>query len=387
MTDWQFREAREAAALDRFWDRVSASDASAASTAREIAPEDAATIRAFQDLAQQPPDPAFLSRLEDHLMLGQRPIASATGNLAMSTATDGRRPAPAPRPSAPAASRSRVRGALQLAAVAAVALIVLGLAFVLPRRQDPSSPPLHLSALTTSSTPEIEIAETETLLVVPLADAMEPSINGVSGDRVTSWNLFTVDVAPETSATWDAQHATCCPGPRFEYVLEGTYRVRADEPMQIVRANNPGAPEAVPAGTEVTLGPGDARITRNTSAFDAVSGAEPLQLLLGFLNIDKPYAEPVPTGWVLPSGTWQSTDNPASGWSMVPADLADLQLRLERVVLDPDATFPRASGVIGQIAVATEPGSALASKGDGAARNIGPSPLTVYVLALEPQDS
>lgn len=381
MTDVPFREAREAAALDRFWDGVIESRAS---TPLDTAQEDAAIVRVFQDLAQQPPDPAFLSHLEVQLMLGPRSLPASPGNLTMSGSMSGSLPSPAPRPFAPATGPHRMRGALQLVAVAAAAIIVLGLAFTSLWRQEPASPPLHLSALTASSTPELE--SSETLLVVPLAEVMEPSIGPISGDRVTTWNLFTVEVTPETSVTWDAQHAICCPGPRFEYVLEGTYRVRAEQAMQVVRANNPGAPEIVPAGTEVTLGPGDARITRNTTAFDAVSGAEPLQLLLGFLIIDERYREPVPTGWVLPSGTWQSTDNPAPGWSTVPADLADLQLRLKRVVLGPDATFPRASDVIGQITVATEPRSALASKGDGAARNLGKEPLTVYVLALEPQD-
>ena len=384
MTEWQFREAREAAALDRFWDRVITSDASAASTAREIAPEDAATIRAFHDLAQQPPDPAFLSRLEDHLMLGQRPMSSATGNLALSPSTSGRFPAPAPRPSAPAASPYRVRGALQLVAVAAVALIVLGLTFVSQRRQEPASPPLHLSALTASSTPEIETSET--LLVVPLADAMEPSIDGVSGDRVTSWNLFTVEVAPETSAIWDAKHAICCPGPRFEYVLAGTYRVRADEPMQIVRASNPDIREAVPAGTEVTLGPGDARITQNTVAFEATTEDLPLQLLLGYLIIDKPWAEPVPLGWTTPSGAWESVDDPASSWTKIPADLGAFQLRLQRVDLAPDAAYTLPASAIGQLAVSIDAAASLAKTGDSAVRNRSEDPLTAYVLALEPRE-
>jgi hypothetical protein len=63
-----------------------------------------------------------------------------------------------------------------------------------------------------------------------------------------------------------------------------------------------------------------------------------------------------------------------------------LQLRLERVKLDPDGAFSRDAGVIGQIGVATEPDSAIATQGDGTVRNLGTDPLTVYVLALEPRE-
>ena len=315
-------------------------------------------------------------------MLAQQPMPSTVDVTAAPSTTTTLRP-PVLHSLSPVAYSRRLSGLRPLLAIAAVFLLMLGAVALSLRPQEQQSQPIYLSAVNAS--PQPEATTSETLLVVPLVDALEPGLAPISGDRVTSWNLYTVEVAPETSAAWDASHAICCPGPRFEYVLAGTYRVRADEPMQVIRASNPDAPTVVPADTEVTLGPGDARITRNTTTFAAMTGEQPLQLLVGFLLIDKPYREPIPTGWILPSGTWQSTDNPASGWSSVPTDLRTLQLRLEKVMLDSNEAFPRKAGVIGQIAVSTIPDSAIASKGDGTVRNLGATPLTAYILTIEPR--
>ena len=63
-------------------------------------------------------------------------------------------------------------------------------------------------------------------------------------------------IPPGSSGRWEPSSfsPTCCTGPRLNYVLEGTYTVRGDGPMQVLRS---GAAqwEDVPAGTEICWSP------------------------------------------------------------------------------------------------------------------------------------
>lgn len=383
MTDWQFRDARDAAALDRYWDHLLGGPAA---PPRNVSPQDAATIQAFDELSQQPPDPAFLARLEDQLMRTASPSFSSV------TIPTGTFPAPGLLlgdilGSAASSARSHPRQrARSLTALAAVAILLIGLTVVSLKQQTIPPRPMHLSAITASPAAPASATGTETLLVLPLAGLLQPSVGPISSDRVTSSNLFMIEVEPHTTAAWGAKHAVIGSGPRIEYVLDGTYHVRAEAPMQIVRASNPGAVENVPAGTEVTLGPGDTRISRNAVAFTATTDDAPLHLLLGFLTIDKPYTEPIPLGWHIPDGVWDSIDFPDMTWSKSPSDLGAFQLRLQRVVLDPDADYALTAPAIGHMAIPDHAGAPFVRTGDGTIRNLGDDPLTSYVLTLEPQD-
>lgn len=72
-----------------------------------------------------------------------------------------------------------------------------------------------------------------------------------------AWVLVEVTVPANVASVTD--DGTCCRGALVDYVLAGRERLRSDGPLRVARAGNPGAWEDLPAGSEVTLGPGDAR--------------------------------------------------------------------------------------------------------------------------------
>ena len=80
-----------------------------------------------------------------------------------------------------------------------------------------------------------------------------------------------------------------------EYVIEGSYSVRAEAPITVVRAN--GAKEAIPAGTEVTLAPGDALISRNETVVEAWNSGTVPTVLLNWMFINGASGHFVP-GWI-----------------------------------------------------------------------------------------
>jgi hypothetical protein len=112
-----------------------------------------------------------------------------------------------------------------------------------------------------------------------------------SGDRLTAGlALFTIPVGAHS--TWEP---TCCPGPMVEYVVAGTYDVRAEAPMTVVRAN--GAVEEIAAGVDVALVAGDALISRNETVVEAWNDGPVPTLLLNWMVIDGAVGHLVP-GWV-----------------------------------------------------------------------------------------
>ncbi|MCA9878787.1 MAG: hypothetical protein KC442_13430, partial [Thermomicrobiales bacterium] len=144
--------------------------------------------------------------------------------------------------------------------------------------------------------------------------------------------------------------------------------------------------EQVPAGSEAVLGPGDTRISRNETAFEAANdGTTPVELLLGFMIADTTYREPVPTGWVIPPGTWESVDFNSSKRFLAPAELVDYQLRLRKLTLGPHATSELPPGSYAQIGITLDPKAPIGRPSDGTLRNLGDDTVTVHALTLEPR--
>lgn len=188
----------------------------------------------------------------------------------------------------------------------------------------------------------------------------------------TSWALYAITISPDQETNWTATLGACCPGPRIEHVLSGTYRVRAEGPTQVLRAGRLDDPEDVAAGVEVLLEAGDTRITRSEDAFVATnSGSDPVELLLGAIGP----GEPVPVDWSFGAQDWELSLTLPAGETV---------LRLLEVTLAADETYPLPAGAIDQLAIALEDTGTLGLLGGGKLRNLGSTPLAVYVLSLEP---
>jgi len=165
----------------------------------------------------------------------------------------------------------------------------------------------------------------ETLLEISIpASAIPSGDGGESG-------LLHATIPPGTEGSWQAPSGPCCSGLRVDYVLEGSYTVRASGPVQVVRASGSRTPETVPADIDLVLGPADAMIRPNETTFTATNtGTTPVQLLAWVLLAGAGPAAQVPWNWIGHHSDVQS------GLS-VPAGPATVQLR--RVTLAPGAVL------------------------------------------------
>ena len=175
------------------------------------------------------------------------------------------------------------------AALVVVTLTFAYLAFGPPRsgRQDEPAAGLPAAFSTPASPPAGTMAE-ETLVEITLpADTVPATI--YSGQ-----NHYTIP--PGSSGRWEPSSfsATCCTGPRLNYVLEGTYTVRSEGPVQVLRSDAERW-EDIPAGTEIVLEPGDALLSWMDDSFDAVNASSaPVELLDGILFDGEMTTDPIP---------------------------------------------------------------------------------------------
>jgi mannose-6-phosphate isomerase-like protein (cupin superfamily) len=236
--------------------------------------------------------------------------------------------------------------------------------------------PAELPALVMPTTPTPGLIADEILLDLSIPAAAIPSGDGSSS------GLLHATIPPGTQGSWQAPPGACCSGLRVDYVLEGSYTVRASGPVQVVRASGSGTPETVPADTEFVLEPGDAMIGPNETVFDAANtGSTPVQLLAwNFLAGAGPDAQ-VPSNWV------QHDDDVSFGLS-VPAGPATVRLR--RITLAPEGELPSPRGVF-QFAVTlpdnaagTPVAASLGKQSNGAIFNINREPANIYVLTFTP---
>jgi hypothetical protein len=204
----------------------------------------------------------------------------------------------------------------------------------------------------------------ETVLTLTISAAGLPH-----GDDVQT-GLAHYTIPPGTRSTWST---TCCNGPMAEYVISGAYTVRFQAQIQVYRAG--GTIEEIAADTEVTLGPGDALLSRQETPFEAANtGATPVELLDWGLvdngNSAGPHQLP---GWTTHNGDLQT------GTILAPATV---DLRLRRLTLAPDRDLP-ITGSVATLVVTTDPNGSLGRNSDGSARNVGADPITIYYLTLD----
>jgi len=360
--------------FDRYWDSVAAGLPGELTGVDPIQAETVRRFHAVEDVSG--PETTFLDRLEADLGLSSaesRAIRSATYPR---SSMNGHSASPSRRSSLHTAHIPRQhRWGLAAGAVAAL-LLILGIGYVLfgsgflEDDQRTTVP----AAVAPTATPTPGVVSEETLLVYTIPAAELPTINiGMGTTRNT--------IAPGHRSTWDPY---CCPGPMLEYVLAGTYTVRAEAAIQVVRAD--GTRETVPAGVEVTLGPGDALISRNETVVEAANtGADTVHLINWTLIENTEEADFY--GHLLPG--WTNNDPDVKGASSLGDGPATVTL--QRVRLSPGATFsPNVNGVfqftvpMPQNAAGTPVASYAVREADGTIRIIGNDVITIYVLTLEP---
>jgi hypothetical protein len=220
------------------------------------------------------------------------------------------------------------------------------------------------------------------LLEVDLAPDLLPR-----GEQITS-ELIYVTSPPESSTTWQGLGRVDWRGVRVHHVLDGSITMRAEGDAQVLRAGVAAAPEDVPAGSEVLLGPGDTWIARNETPFEATNTtAEPTHLLMWVLaniaeaNTTYIYLEPVP--WTIESA------DPAPPGIELPE--GPVTLRIKVLELPVKGRLPAAPGTI-QHGVRPPRDAAgkpildpsLGTQSNRTLVNLGRKPLTVYVLTLDP---
>jgi hypothetical protein len=211
---------------------------------------------------------------------------------------------------------------------------------------------------------------------------------GMPGEVTGGMNAYTLP--PQSAGRWEptSMTATCCTGPRLNYIVAGTYTVRSDGPMQLLRGGGTGVPEEIAAGTEIVLSPGDALLSEMADPFEAANtGSTPVVLLDGVLFAGDSGSDPIPAE---SSGrpVWQYIDQDIMlGPQPVPP--GPVSLRVQQATLEPGAVFPRPPAASLQLAVAVEPDSLVLTASGSNERpfdlsNLSTEPVTVYILILEP---
>ena len=339
--------------------------------------EDALVERQLRALYRPPaPDPAFVAQLEEELMSAHSVAVPISGAHVPLTTPNGRLlPSPGPFvPSTPLGPHPvRHRWAFGAFATAALVVLTLGLAAFALRPNHPTADrPVALLAIDATPASTAGVTAEEELLAVALpAEAL------THGAEVT-FALVDYTIPPDTEGTWPPPQPdsgcpeATCPGVELVYVLEGGFTVTAAGPVQVVRAGR-GEAEPIPAGTAITLGPGDALLRPNSTTVDfATAGATSAHLVLGSLVPD----------YQVPPG-WEMHDEDHVGGDRFSTLSGPAMLRLRRTVLAADAVFAAPPGAVAQVGVTLATPPALGTRSDGSLVNVGTEAATVYALALE----
>jgi hypothetical protein len=264
----------------RFWDDFVTGRAAPGSTSLDATAS--ASIRAFQAAAAIPPPETSRQQVTREVRaaiekLGQeRPRQVATADVRVDgrsrlnglPADPGPRVQPANRMGLAARRRWPV---IPLIAAAALLLVGLGIGYVVfgSGFSGDESRTTIPAAVEPAATPSPAPFTEESLLEITIPAAALPQGEGIAAGLA----IFTIP--PGNRSTWLPY---CCDGPLIEYVISGTYTVRAQDPIEVVRSD--GMVEEIPAGAEATLEPGDSLLSRNeTLVEDANTGDSPVELL------------------------------------------------------------------------------------------------------------
>lgn len=124
--------------------------------------------------------------------------------------------------------------------------------------------------------------------------------------------------------------------------------------MELLRSGA-GTPEAIAAGTEIVLGPGDALLSRMEDPFDASNaGSTPVVLLDGVLFSGDPGMDPVPAESSRRL-VWQYIDQDVM-FGPLPIPSAPVSLRVAQATLEPGGVRPPPPDALLQLAAALKAG-------------------------------
>src|SRR4051794_12185715 len=303
-------------------------------------------------------DAAFAARLlkdlEERMNTTYGNLRTPTDPLRLSKmpSTNGRTPISPPWLPLPLRTSSRRWGwpitHLATAALVVFTLTLAYLAFGPPRsgRQEEQAAGLPAAFSTPASPPAGMIAE-ETLAEITLPAGAVPAT------IYSGQNHYTIP--PGSIGRWEPTSfsATCCTGPRLNYVLEGTYTVRSEGPVQVLRSDAERW-EDVPAGTEIVLEPGDALLSWMNDSFDAVNASsDPVELLDGILFDGKMTTDPIPQERSGPPARKFHDQDIMLEQQPVPSE--PVILRLQKTTLPKGGVLPRPPGAILQLAVSLDP--------------------------------
>jgi hypothetical protein len=279
--------------LRAYWDGVVQGDPTAPD---HLDPGTAAVVRQLHALYRPPlPDPAFHDRLQEDLMHSATVpsrIAAPWSAGPIATSPNGRSAPGSTRllQRRPPAAPGRMLSYLASAALVVVTLVATYLAFGPSRPGEaPTAPSANLPMLLAPATP----APTEEPIIawtIP-ADALP------AGDVEAVFYRLTLP--PGTSLPLLAGPFCGCgaetvkTGIGIEIVEDGTYALRLEAPLTVVRA---GAEDAVAAGTEVTLGPGDVARFPDYAAPGEIrnAGADPVSVVGLAILSEESTGTPVP---------------------------------------------------------------------------------------------
>jgi hypothetical protein len=375
--------------LGRYWDELLHGRPADRDT---LDPALAETVRQLHARDDAPgADAAFaaqlLANLEERMDTTSGDLRTPTDplRLSMMPSTNGRTRTSLPWRPLPPRTSSRLWGwprtHLATAALVVFTLTFAYLAFGPPRSGRQDNLPAGIAAVSTPATPTAATTGEETVLEIALPAGAVPAT------IYSGQNHYTIP--PGSNGRWEPTNfsTTCCTGPRLNYVLEGTYTVRGDGPIQVLRS---GAErwEDVPAGTEIVLEPGDALLSWMNDSFDAVNASsDPVELLDGILFDGEMTTDPIPQE---PSGrpAWSFHDQDIM-LTQQPVPSEPVILRLQKTTLPKGGVLPRPPGAILQLAVSLDPADVVTTENPHNSnpfelRNVGGEPATIYVLSLEP---
>lgn len=383
------------AALNRYWNGLVQPGGDPDADPGGLDPEVAGDVRRLQALGSAAPPPSSRERVRRavHAATRAQPPPSPRPEVRMAHApafdarpfaaphrSVGGRPRPVvpaggppPAASPPTARRWFAPAATALLVVLTVALGIRAFGPHPAEHGRPGSVPALVASPAVATPPA---TDAETLVEAAVPGSMLPAHPGAI------WHFEHYTIQPYTpatrlvGATWDAAIGDCCPGLRFEFVLEGSYAVRPSGTATAVRAG--GGASEVRAGDEVILGPGDALLSRSQDPFDAANvGPAPVELLTAVLTDEWNTTYSIPAGWEL-----HDYDD---AYDVAAPDSGGL-VRLRRADLAAKTSIATPPGTIAQVAITTAANASLAKQADGAVRNIGNAALPAYLLSLEPAD-
>jgi hypothetical protein len=378
--------------LNRFWNDLVRGRSDSSDYA--LAPEDIDTVQRVHALSSTPlPSPARKSAWHNVYARIQSPLLRLDEERPMNEAgvfdvlhpmgrLNGQRPVPRDHSRREVVPRFRQRLGLPQLMAALLLMLSLGIAiFVLGSGLRDEKRPAVIPAVQATPTVNPQGENAKTILTMTLPPEMLPHEG-----KVTS-GLFRSTIPANTGGTWDAPLSKCCPGLRIDHVIEGSFGVQADGPVQVLRAGRAIIPSTIEAGKEITLDPGDTLFLTSETAFHYLNSESTPVELLSWLIADESQGGLIsyhlaPTGWIVDDSAVEPKR------VIVPSGPATMRLReiaiRPKFVLEPPAGVTLHTGIGFREDAGGKPvWVALGNRSDGAIVNPSTAQVTLYVLTLE----